>query len=652
MTIDQLRFDPSQPPPVASASPETETVAGLAYRILVEKESDVLLFVCALIRNRSKVICYMNCSIPAFHMYKKIINDVTGIPVYTITKISTTEITQVGQTFLEADRSILLLPETITPSIEIDDLDSWVIHVGWPSDEQRYGEQRLIHQAQNSIVVACSEDENLYPAGASIMWQSQAWPRDVDSFRASVALLRPVFDQTLASIPAEMKAKIYPDWISCHGSRGHRFVSSWDVVTLVTKANSFLLDVLKYQAPSLPEVSEGFMAHNGLELAVQEGALRVKVPGSGINHASSLPKNDWVPAESERSLGPPSASTSTNPTRNLNNNSRNTNRPDYSDNVSVASTPSARAAQPKFGGTKPTVDQGPKFKPVNRPPAVGSSSTHNAFKITPGNTYLAVDDEFDAIPLMCFLAGTCGPDSRRAVFFIDTSGCQLHYQKLISRITEWTVFAPAIAETFQSTEDAALKFSRFPGPAILLLPFKIQTPPSVLTNVLLGCCVYWGSTLGGFVPLLQAKRHATALKCSSTSIIMTTAQRDKILPILYNSNFRVHPSSADLLHRDASSWLSEPRKTTKLVLSTEPELVKELYETHLRFFARTSRGQLGAEEIANRINKYTANVLLAGNPEDGSKRHPPISSRLLTPLSIVSDFDLQAAVDVGKLHVW
>jgi hypothetical protein len=33
---------------------------------------------------------------------------------------------------------------------------------------------------------------------------------------------------------------------------------------------------------------------------------------------------------------------------------------------------------------------------------------------------------------MCFLAGTCGPDSRRAVFFIDTSGCQLHYQKLVS----------------------------------------------------------------------------------------------------------------------------------------------------------------------------------------------------------------------------
>ncbi|KAH7325357.1 hypothetical protein B0J17DRAFT_682126, partial [Rhizoctonia solani] len=137
MTIDQLRFDPNRPPPVASVTSEVETVAGLPYRLLVEHEADVLLFVCALIQHRRKVICYMNCSIPTFHMYKKFINDVTATNVYTITKITTVEITEVGQKFLEADRSILLLPEITTPSIEIDEIDSWVIHVGWPSDEQR-----------------------------------------------------------------------------------------------------------------------------------------------------------------------------------------------------------------------------------------------------------------------------------------------------------------------------------------------------------------------------------------------------------------------------------------------------------------------------------------------------------------------------------
>ncbi|KDN40306.1 hypothetical protein RSAG8_08216, partial [Rhizoctonia solani AG-8 WAC10335] len=231
MSIDQLRFDPNRSPPAASVATEIETTPGLAYRILVEQEVDVLLFVCALIQHRRKVICYMNCSIPTFHMYKKFINDVTATSVYTITKTTTTEITEVEQKFIEADRSILLLPETTTPNIEIDEIDSWVIHVGWPSDEQRYEEQRLIHQAQNTIVVACSEDEELYPAGAAIMWQSQPWPGDVNSFRASVAFLRPLFDRKLALLPAEMKAKVYPDWISCHGPRGHRHVKSWDAVS-------------------------------------------------------------------------------------------------------------------------------------------------------------------------------------------------------------------------------------------------------------------------------------------------------------------------------------------------------------------------------------------------------------------------------------
>jgi hypothetical protein len=74
----------------------------------------------------------------------------------------------------------------------------------------------------------------------------------------------------------------------------------------VYRANLYLLDVLRYkgretedsastlQVP-LPEVSAGFMAHNGLEAAVQEGVLRIKITGSGLNHISSLPKDDFVP---------------------------------------------------------------------------------------------------------------------------------------------------------------------------------------------------------------------------------------------------------------------------------------------------------------------------------------------------------------------
>ncbi|KAF8723185.1 hypothetical protein RHS02_08670, partial [Rhizoctonia solani] len=647
MTIDQLRFDPARPPPASLITDEIETVAGLAYRILVDQEADVLLFVCALIRNRRKVICYMNCSIPTFHMYKKLINDVTKTAVYTITKITTTEITEVGQKFLEAERSILLLPETITPSIEIDDVDSWVVHVGWPADEQRYEDQRLIHQAQNSIIVAYSGDEELHPAGAAIMWQSQAWPGDADSFRASVALLRPIFNQSLALIPAEMKAKVYPDWISCHGSRGHRYVKSWDATTLITNANSFMSDVLKYQALSLPEVSHGFVTHHGLQSAMMEGILLVKSLGSGVNHISSLPKNDWVPSDSTRSEGSGRASTSTPwgvestpvlapPISNKQANKKpRINRPDSSGDASVVSTTPARTSQPRFGMAKQH--------------AADFSSRKNAFKPMLGNTYFAVEEEFDAIPLMCFLAEMCGSGSKKVILFLDISGCHFQYQKLIALITQWTVFVADRPETIQSTEDAASRFIKSQGSAVLLLPFKIQTPPSSLGNVHLDHCIYWGSTLDGFVPLAQAKRHSASLRCSSTSIIMTVAQRDKINSILNKSNFRAHPSSADLMHREDSIWLSDSRKATKSILSSDRELVTELYEGHLKTLARTSSGVLGAQEIASRINKFTASVLLSGSVEDGSNKHPPIAPRLVTSVAIVSKYNLQAAVEAGML---
>ena len=71
------------------------------------------------------------------HLCSPKINNVTTTSVYTVTKITTAEIAEVGQKFLEDDRSILLLPETAVPGIEIDEVDSWVIHVGWPCDEQR-----------------------------------------------------------------------------------------------------------------------------------------------------------------------------------------------------------------------------------------------------------------------------------------------------------------------------------------------------------------------------------------------------------------------------------------------------------------------------------------------------------------------------------
>ncbi|KAH7325356.1 hypothetical protein B0J17DRAFT_682121 [Rhizoctonia solani] len=460
-----------------------------------------------------------------------------------------------------------------------------------------------------------------------------------------------------------MKAKVYPDWISCHGPRGHRHVKSWDATTLVKRANSFLLDMLKYQPPEseypgsdlhacLPEVSEGFMAHNGLESAARDGVLRVKVPGSGLNHVSSLPNPDWTtktiytdwaaepenidwaaePDNTEWESGLPSTFT---PTSQLDSNTLDATQQDSTNNAQMAST-YAWVAQYQPG-------------PGNRGAAV-SNPGRDTFKRTPGYTYFTIDEEFEAIPLMCFLATTC-VTVKKAVLFFGISGCQTQYKTLIERITGWRVFAQESTESKKLSKTIASDFVESRDPAILLAPFRLQTLPPVLENVSLGCCVYWGSTLGGFVPLAQAKTHRSSLKSESTSIIMTTGQANKLTVGPANFDFAVHPSSVDLLHRHDSPWLSDMRAAVRSVLSVDSKLVNELYEAHFTSFGKSSRS-LGAEEIAIRINNFTASVLLRGDTGDGSSKYPPIAGRLVTPRSIVDKFKLQAAVDSGMLHVY
>jgi hypothetical protein len=49
------------------------------------------------------------------------------------------------------------------------------------------------------------------------------------------------------------------------------------------------------------------------------------------------------------------------------------------------------------------------------------------FKLTNGHTYFPIEEEFDAIPLICFIAGKYD----KAVCFLEGQGSLRHYQKLV-----------------------------------------------------------------------------------------------------------------------------------------------------------------------------------------------------------------------------
>ncbi|CAE6476071.1 unnamed protein product [Rhizoctonia solani] len=306
---------PAQPDTVPSseAAPAEDEGVGLPqpYRILFDEEADVLLVLCSLIYDRSKVVCYLPCGTHSLKLYKNLISGVTGANVLTTDPFEGSTLDLVYDKFLKEGRSIILLPETDIPSNSAKEVaDYTVIHVGWPSNKRQYVAQRRAHHASTNLLLAYSGDQDLYPSGSAIMSQTETWPGDSGGFRASVDILRPLFEEALSEVPFEMKEEAYLDWIHSHSKQGPRFVSSWTPSTLVNRANEFILGPLAYRSPAsltqestsqapltdrLPEVPMEFVAQHGLQAAVDEGLLRIEVEADdthihdlGSNSASRL----------------------------------------------------------------------------------------------------------------------------------------------------------------------------------------------------------------------------------------------------------------------------------------------------------------------------------------------------------------------------
>ncbi|KAG8756724.1 hypothetical protein FRC11_005061, partial [Ceratobasidium sp. 423] len=373
------------------------------YRLLVDSEADVLLFVCALIDKRQKVVCYMPCGIPSLKAYKRLMENVTEIPTYNLNPPTSPHQDQACIDFLESQAAVLLVPETLSPQFEIEGENSWVIHVGWPSNETQYTVQREAHKAHNNILVAYSRDQSLYPSGDSIINQTELWPKDGASFRASVAISRPLYEVMLSEISLEMKSLVYLDWIQMHGIHGPRHVEAWTPSMVVQRANAYLLKVLQWSGEHtggndipLPEVSREFITQNNLESAVLEGILQVEDLDSEAPRPSP----------------------------------------------SLATMPDSIVTQVKF-------------------------------QTTTGHTYFALDEEFDTIPLICFIS----EQYDKVICFLEGQAALHSYQTLFSKITGRLAISPTAPNNNRALEEAVLQFLSASSPAILLLAYNTTNLP-------------------------------------------------------------------------------------------------------------------------------------------------------------------------------
>ncbi|KAG9118475.1 hypothetical protein FRC07_007004 [Ceratobasidium sp. 392] len=570
------------------------------------------------------------------------IENVTRTTTYAVNKSSTSHLNSVATKFFQQENAILLLPETISLGRQGGtSADLCVIHVNWPSDEARYKKQLDLHRAPINILVACSGDSDMYPCGANILLETVSWPTEENPFRATDGT-QLSFDEKLLEIPVSKKEHIYLDWITSHGPCGTRYVKAWDATTLVHRANLYLLDVLRYKGSeptsaddglqvSLPRVSPGFVAHNKLESAVDDGVLHVQLAPGSINTLSA-PKDEVLP------YGAVSLNENANsqPVKSIPTSSVQDHAPVHESTSSITNDNADTVSEP-ISANFPT-----DLTKDDRPASVDAAPV-GEFVFIPQHSYIAIEEEFDAIPLICFLANA----HSKLVCFLDDESALTHYRTLLGQIVSHAIYYPAIAKEPSAVEDAASNFMAQPVPSILLLSITTKKLPLALKNLPSGGIVHWGQHLP-FRQASPATRHHRQISCSYTYIITTMTQRNGRLengPIEFES----HPNSEMLLSQNGNSMLAYMRNKTKSVLASNEKLVQSMYRSRAYWLARTPRRVMSAEKVAQNVNIYAARILLRGSIEDGNKTVKPIGGRPSVGAKFISKFELEPAVELGLL---
>ncbi|CEL63386.1 hypothetical protein RSOLAG1IB_10722 [Rhizoctonia solani AG-1 IB] len=409
-----------------------------SYHILLDNEADVLLAACTLIRQGGRFVCYIRSGIRTLPIYRTILS-VAEVPIHIIKSFSLEDGERAVKALQGDISSVLLLPAKNTQCFEIGETNSWVIHVGWPTNEQLYQQQITDHRAKNNVFIAFSGDQDIYPSSTGILKHTQPWPQDKFQFETACTILRPLFNEKLDGISPATKAKIYPDWICTHKPGGIYGPPSWNPSTLVRRANMYLLDVLRYNFNAslygahveLPGVTAGLVASQNLESAVEEGLLRVK-QRPNLDQVFSVPENSVIPTSTVNEQ---------DKTRQLGDSNSNQAAQFGSPSIHSRSTYKQEKEPSNLNALRS--DHIP-----TRPSSRLHSFSNDDWSAPPGSKnaspqsrvteYLVIEADFDVIPAICRLSTQSG--SGNVICFVKCLGTFEPITKMLEQITMKPVF--------------------------------------------------------------------------------------------------------------------------------------------------------------------------------------------------------------------
>ncbi|KAG8721085.1 hypothetical protein FRC08_015893 [Ceratobasidium sp. 394] len=247
-------------------------------------------------------------------------------------------------------------------------------------------------------------------------------------------------------------------------------------------------------------------------------------------------------------------------------------------------------------------------------------------KLPSGRDYIQLEEDFDAIPIICCMALA----SKKTICLVPSPESLSAYKKILSSITELDVFVPMGGAASDRVEKALGAFRATPSAAILLLAFQ-DAATMLLETTSADCIIHWGwpETRQIYMKLI-ALMKLDIRSC----LIIPTGEHLKPLKDSKPSDYGVVKYSDTVLGNffGPKSPIHEVRRiTTKVLAGSDAETMKVLYYSWLDYYGigSTRRNDWTVVELMNYARAYAAKTLLRGPASDGSKLYPPTCGRQL-----------------------
>ncbi|EUC62830.1 hypothetical protein RSOL_457080 [Rhizoctonia solani AG-3 Rhs1AP] len=593
----------------------------------------------------------MQCALPSIMIYHRIIKQITDATVYAVTRPNMSQSDSTWGAFNRREKVIILFPETLFSNTPLRALGNiCVIHVGWPSNAQSYRSQLALHDAPCSVLVGCMQDRSIFPSSEDLISETAPWPaEDRQLLGNEVARLFPKFEAALSGIPRATKDKFYQDWIEAHGPQGHRYVSTWDAVTLVNRANLYICDVLGYNSsnkdwslPRTPPVSHAFVSQNGLDSAVDNGVLILIEGGPGLGHPIDLPKDaspmskpipTTVPGVPLAEAARQTENATPITVSKLQESDANRKKVDQLVSRSQSVVSGARTPELRLEGGNP-VHLPTDTNNIRLVSSDGTKNSESASKqaLTKTSEYCVVLEDFHLIPAICMLAKDIS--CKNIICYVQIVGVIQTLITQIHALTSRPIFI--VASPNSAALPGALKAFDSPVGGIVFCNYLLP-PCQPLHSKTIHRIIHAGWT---GKPELYSQQISTTSNAPN-SMIMTKSQYLGIPEpnaLFGESQLNMTRKLLDPAHFDAivSKWESQ--------MNHAPE--KALNACYMEWLAYHGKGQYKVEtwstiELVTQANMFGEKVL----------RRKGSPTKLAASEGLVRHLKLQPAVQAGVLRV-